>query len=164
MTMAGSLSVTPVRPSVRPSVRTYVRTNVCPYVTPNDVRSLRRIVMIRILWTLVSLFSSMMSSSSSIMVHTAPSLQESWPFVYEKSQFETKPALSNTLDQNSMKVGHIVKYYDVFFKFDNGLYRTMSSGVIALSSWKFTIFDGVRSISQVFWSKFYKTWSHCWVP
>ena len=37
MTMAGALSVTPVRPSV------------CMYVCPNDVRSLTRILLIRIL-------------------------------------------------------------------------------------------------------------------
>ena len=36
-----------------------------------------------------------------------------------------------SFDQNFMKLGHIVKYNDVFFKFDNGLYRTMSSRVIA---------------------------------
>ena len=47
-----------------------------------------------------------------------------------------------------MKLGHIVKYYNDFFKFDNGLYYTMPSGVITLCSCKFTIFDGVRSLSQ----------------
>ena len=31
-----------------------------------------------------------------------------------------------------MKLGHIVKYHDVFFKFTNGLYRTMLSAVMAL--------------------------------
>ena len=31
----------------------------------------------------------------------------------------------NSFDQNFMKLGHIVKYHAVFFKFDNGLYRTM---------------------------------------
>ena len=46
-----------------------------------------------------------------------------------------------------MKLGHIVKYNNVF-KFDNGLYHTILSGVITFGSWKFTIFDGVRSISQ----------------
>ena len=30
---------------------------------------------------------------------------------------------SNTFGQIFMKLGHIVKYHDVFFKFDNGLYR-----------------------------------------
>ena len=39
---------------------------------------------------------------------------------------------SNTFNQNFMKLGHIVKYHDVFLKFDNGLYRTMLSVVIAL--------------------------------
>ena len=31
----------------------------------------------------------------------------------------------NSFDDTSMKLGHIVKYHDVFFKFDNGLYGTM---------------------------------------
>ena len=46
---------------------------------------------------------------------------------------------SNTFDQNFMKLGHIVKYHDVFFKFDNGPYRTMLSVVIALCLCKFAI-------------------------
>ena len=41
MTMAGALSVTPVRPTY---VRTYLRTYVCPY----DVRSQSQILLIRI--------------------------------------------------------------------------------------------------------------------
>ena len=39
---------------------------------------------------------------------------------------------SNTFDQDFMKLGHIVEYHDVFFKFDNGPYRTMLSVVMAL--------------------------------
>ena len=39
---------------------------------------------------------------------------------------------SNTYDQNFMKLGHIHKYHDVFFKFNNGPYRTMLSVVMAL--------------------------------
>ena len=39
---------------------------------------------------------------------------------------------SNTFDQNFMKLGHTVKYRDVFFKFDNGPYGTMLSAVMAL--------------------------------
>ena len=31
-----------------------------------------------------------------------------------------------------MKLGHMVKYHNVFFKFDNGLYRNMLSVVIGL--------------------------------
>ena len=31
---------------------------------------------------------------------------------------------SNTFDHNFMKLGHIVKYHDVFFKFDNFLIAT----------------------------------------
>ena len=38
----------------------------------------------------------------------------------------------NSFDQNFMKLGHIVKYYNVFFKFDNGSYRTLPSGVMTL--------------------------------
>ena len=37
----------------------------------------------------------------------------------------------NSFDHNSMKLGHINKYNDVF-KFQNGPYRIMPSGVIAL--------------------------------
>ena len=42
--------------------------------------------------------------------------------------------LSNpsTFYQNFMKLGHIVKYNNVFFKFDNGQYRTRLSVVMAL--------------------------------
>ena len=75
MIMAGALSVTPVR------------TYVCTYVRPDDVRSLTRIFYIRILWNLVTLFSTSMSSSSWIMVHIAPCFQELWSFVYENSPF-----------------------------------------------------------------------------
>ena len=39
---------------------------------------------------------------------------------------------SNTFDQNFFKLGHIVEYHDVFFKFNNDSYRTMFSVVMAL--------------------------------
>ena len=39
---------------------------------------------------------------------------------------------SNAFDKNLLKLGHIVKNHDVFFKFDNGLCRTMPSVVMAL--------------------------------
>ena len=55
----------------------------------------------------------------------------------------------NSFGQNFMKFGHIAQYYNVFFKFDNGPYRTLLSGVIVLWSWKFTIFAGVWSLSPV---------------
>ena len=42
----------------------------------------------------------------------------------------------NSLDQNFMKLGHIVKYHIVFSKFDNGLYSTMPAGVIVVQSCK----------------------------
>ena len=48
-----------------------------------------------------------------------------------------------------MKLGHIVKYYNDFFKFDNGLYCTTLLGVMALCSFKFIILDGVQSINLV---------------
>ena len=41
---------------------------------------------------------------------------------------------SNIFYQNFMKLGHIVKYHNVFFKFDNGPYRTRLSVVMALCS------------------------------
>ena len=37
----------------------------------------------------------------------------------------------NSFDYNSMKLGHIIKYHKVF-KIQNGPYRIMTSGVIAL--------------------------------
>ena len=37
----------------------------------------------------------------------------------------------NSFDYNSIKIGHIIKYHNVF-KFQNGQYRIMPSGVIAL--------------------------------
>ena len=36
----------------------------------------------------------------------------------------------NSFDYNSMKLGHIIKYHNVF-KFQNGPYCIMPSGVIA---------------------------------
>ena len=38
----------------------------------------------------------------------------------------------NTINQHFMKLGHIVKYHDVFFKFDNCPYHTMLLVVMAL--------------------------------
>ena len=38
----------------------------------------------------------------------------------------------NSYGQNFMKLGHIVYYHNVFFMFDNGLYHTMLSRVMAL--------------------------------
>ena len=64
-------------PSIR-TLRTYV---------PIHVHSLSRIFFIRILWNLVTLFCTMMSSSRLIMVHIALGFQELWLFVYEKSPF-----------------------------------------------------------------------------
>ena len=50
---------------------------------------------------LVTLFSTMMSSSTSITVHITPCFQYFWPFVYENSPFVTM-SLSKlyTFDQN----------------------------------------------------------------
>ena len=67
-----------------------------------------------------------MSSSSLIMVHIASCLQELLLFVYENLPFETTSlSKSNSFDQNFMKLGHIVKYYNVFSKFHNGPYCTI---------------------------------------
>ena len=38
----------------------------------------------------------------------------------------------NSFDQNFMKLGLTVTFYNVFFKFDNDLYRTVLSRVIVL--------------------------------
>ena len=76
MTMAGTLSATPVCPL-------YVH----QYVTPNNVRYLSWIVLVRNFWNFVNLLSTIMSSSSSIMVHIAPCLQELLPFAYENSTY-----------------------------------------------------------------------------
>ena len=81
MTMAGELSVTPVG--------SYIHT----YVFPNEVRFLSRIVLIRILFYLVTLLSTILSSSRSIMVHMTSYFQEFWSFVNENSPFETMFAL-----------------------------------------------------------------------
>ena len=37
---------------------------------------------------------------------------------------------SNTFDQRFLKLGHIVKYNNVFFKFDNDSYGSMLSGLM----------------------------------
>ena len=57
------------------------------------------------------------------------------PYVRTYIRLSKRRPLSNwnTFDQNFMKLGHIVKYHDVFFKFDNGPYRTMLSVVMVLS-------------------------------
>ena len=65
-------------------------TSVCPSFR-TSVCHLCRIVLIRILWNLVTLFSTIISSSLSIMGYIAPCLQELWSFVY--SPFETVSAL-----------------------------------------------------------------------
>ena len=56
---------------------------------------------------------------------------------------------SNIFFQNFMKLGHIVKYRDVFFKFDNGPYRTILSAVMAICLLKFAVLNNVRSLSQI---------------
>ena len=68
---------------------------------------------------------------------------------------------SNIFDQNFMKLGHIVKYHNVFFKFVNGPYRTRFLVVMALCLWKFTVLNDVRSLIEYFLSEFYETLSHC---
>ena len=58
-------------------------------------------------------------------------------------------SMSNIFYQNFMKLGHIVKYSVVFFKFDNGQYRTILSAVMALCLLKFAVLNNVRSLSQI---------------
>ena len=159
MTMAGALSVTPVRPSVRTYLHTCtsVTNNVHslswlllirilwnlvtlfstmmsssmfdngPYLTMlsvvmalclwkftiwKDVHSLSGIFLIRMLWNLVTLFSTMMSSSSSIMVHIAPCFQYSVVMalcLWKNHHLKRYPlSKSNIFDQNFMKLGHNV--------------------------------------------------------
>ena len=74
----------------------------------------------------------MISSSSLIMVYMAPCFKELLPFVYEKHRLKRRLlSKMNSFDFNSMKLGHIIKYHNVF-KFQNVPYSIMPSGVIAL--------------------------------
>ena len=51
---------------------------------------------------------------------------------YVRTSVQRRPLFkSNTFDHNFIKLGHIVKYHDVF-KFDNGPYRIWLSVVMAL--------------------------------
>ena len=73
-----------------------------------------------------------MSSSSLIMFHIAPCFKELLPLVHENCWLKQRLlSKMNSFDYNSMKLGHIIKYHNVF-KFQNGPYRIMPSGVIAL--------------------------------
>ena len=120
------------------------------FIIWNDVRSLTRIFFVRISWNLVTLFITMMSSWSSIMVHISPGFQELWPFVYEIYHLKRRPlSNSNIFYQNFMKHGHIVYYHNVFFNFNNSPYRTRLSRVMALCFWKFTIRNDVRSLTRI---------------
>ena len=56
---------------------------------------------------------------------------------------------SNIFYQNFIKLGHIVKYRNVFFMFNNGPYCTMLSAVMALCLWKFTVLNDVRSLGRI---------------
>ena len=55
-----------------------------------------------------------------------------------------------------MKLGHTVKYHNVFLDLHNGPYCTMPSGVIALCSWC-SVFDVVTSLNRVIWIR--TSWS-----
>ena len=115
------------------------------------VRTLSWILLFWILWNLVTLFSTMMSSSRSIMVHitmlSAVMAICLWKFTILN---HVRPLFkSNIFYLNFMKLGHIVKYYDVFFKFDNSPYRTMLSVIMALCLWKLTNWNDVSSLSRI---------------
>ena len=73
----------------------------------------------------------MMSSSSLIMVHMASCFKELLPFMKNCRLKGHQLSKMNSFDYNSMKLGHIIKYHNVF-RFQNGPYRIMPSGVIAL--------------------------------
>ena len=109
----------------------------------NNVRFLSWIVLIRTLWNLVTLFSTMFSSSS-IMVHILPSFQDLWPFVYENSQFETMSPLSwkflirtlwnlvtlfSTMFSSSSIMVHIPPSFQELwpFVYENSQFETMSA-------------------------------------
>ena len=81
---------------------------------------------------LFTLFSPMMSSSSLIMVYMAPYLRSYCPKFVKNHRLKRRLLSNmNSFDQNFMKLGHIIKYHNVF-EFQNGPYRIMPSGVIAL--------------------------------
>ena len=74
----------------------------------------------------------MMSSSSLIMVYMAPWFTELLPLFMKNHRLKQRLLSNmNSFGYNSMKLGHIIKYRNVF-KFQNGPYHIMPSGVIAL--------------------------------
>ena len=66
----------------------------------------------------------------------------------------------NSFVYNSMKLGHIITYHNVF-KFQNGPYRIMPSGVIALCLRQFPIYANLAkagaSVSYGHLSSFFKS-------
>ena len=76
-------------------------------------------------------------------LYMAPSFKELLPLVYEKHRLKRRQLSNmNSFDYNSMKLGHIIKYHNMF-KFQNGPYRIMSSGVIALYFRQFPIYKNL---------------------
>ena len=127
----------------------------------NSVRSLSRIFLIRILWNLVTVFSTMMSSLRPAMTMAwalsvtpvGPSVHtyaHTYVRIYIRLSKQRPLSNSNTFDQNFMKLVLIVQYHNVFFKFDNGQYCTMLSVVMALCLWKFTIWNNVHALGWIF--------------
>ena len=70
---------------------------------------------------------------SSLIIHyMAPCFKELLPLVYENCQLKRRLLSKiNGFDYNYIKLGHIIKYHNVF-KFHNDPFRIMPSGVIAL--------------------------------
>ena len=72
-----------------------------------------QIVLIRFFFNFVTLFSTIMSSSSSIMVHIPPCLQELWSFVYEnlllQDYMEDIHAKEISLGHTTVKVPGILR-------------------------------------------------------
>ena len=63
--------------------------------------------------------------------------------------FKRRPlSNSNIFYQNFMKLGHVVQYHNVFFKLDNGPYRTRLSRVMGPSGLQ--IYGGPGSLSHDF--------------
>ena len=56
---------------------------------------------------------------------------------------------SNIFYQNFMKLSHIIKYHNVFFKSKNGPYHNLLSVVMALCIWKITVLNDLCSLSRI---------------
>ena len=75
----------------------------------------------------------MLSSSSLIMALSHHALRSYCPlFIKNHRLKQCLFSKMNSLDYNSMKLGLIIMHHNFFFKIENGPYRIMPSGGIAL--------------------------------